>query len=96
MATVKDRHRPSRIVPDRHNLAGADERSRSSRSRQREDGAASGRACHRDSALNVAAGLMVVTPSEHPVQDVLDLAKVVRDASYMLYGPSLRLRSLMS
>jgi hypothetical protein len=27
IASVKDRHRPSRIVPDRHNLAGADERS---------------------------------------------------------------------
>jgi hypothetical protein len=32
-ATVKDRHRPSRIVPDRHNLGGADELSGSTATR---------------------------------------------------------------
>jgi hypothetical protein len=52
---------------------------------------------HRDSALNVGLDLMVVAPFEHPVQDVLDLAKVVRGASFMLLcGPSLRMRSLVS
>src|SRR5262249_2960264 len=37
IATVKDHRRPSRIVPDRHNLAGADERSPDSTSGELSD-----------------------------------------------------------
>jgi hypothetical protein len=38
IATVKDRHRPPRIVPDRHNLDGADEVSRVPRPGSRHPG----------------------------------------------------------